>query len=53
MKRFKVNTKLSSVFLQPEIHISPFNCKPLHLPPGTIFAADAADRAGKNIPAYM
>lgn len=40
------------MFLQLQIQISPFNWKPLHSPPATIFAADAVDRAGRNIPTY-
>lgn len=50
---FNVNTELSSVFVQLGIPISSFNWKPLHSPPGTIYAADAADRARKNIPTYI
>lgn len=50
---FNMNTELSSVFLQLGIPLSSFNWKPLHSPPGTIYAADPADREGKNIPTYI
>lgn len=48
-KLFKVNIKSSSVFLQLESQISPFNWKILlRLSPETMFAADAGDRGGKK-----
>lgn len=50
-KLFKVTIKSSSVFLQLETLVSPFNWKPLLcLSPGTMFAADAGDRGGKKYP---